>query len=82
MTPRNVSSKGFCQYIGIAYHRSILESLRDLGLIENFFKVGRKFMYPIEEAEKINQLLRKNIISLKADNGYYITINKNAGAVS
>ncbi|MFY7671584.1 hypothetical protein ACOSP6_10920 [Tenacibaculum sp. MEBiC06402] len=73
-TPLNVTGKVFCERIGIAYNSQILQSLRDLQLI-SFFKVGKKYLYPFEETEKINHQLRKGEISIKVNKGYYVTLN-------
>jgi hypothetical protein len=51
-----------------------MQSLRDQGLVD-FFKVGKKYLYPREDIETINIKLRKGEISIKVNNGYYITIN-------
>lgn len=73
-TPLNITGKVFCERIGIAYNSQILQSLRDLQLI-TFFKVGKKYLYPYEDTEKINIKLRKGEISIKVDKGYYVTLN-------
>ena len=73
-TPLNITGKVFCERIGIAYNSQILQSLRDLQLI-SFFKVGKKYLYPFEDTEKINHKLRKGEISIKVDKGYYVTLN-------
>ncbi len=75
MTPLNLSAKSFCNYIGITYNGDILKSLRELGLIK-YFRVGKKYMYPTTEAEKISEMLLNNEISIKINNRYYITINR------
>ena len=75
MESRNFTALAFCKYLGVAKDTTILKCLRELGLV-GFFKIGKKYMYPIEEAEKINQMLRKNKISIKTDKGYYIIINE------
>ena len=74
--PLNISGKIFCETIGIAYNGQILQSLRENNLV-NFFKVGKKYMYPFEDVQKVSEKLRKGEISIKTNKGYYITINKN-----
>jgi hypothetical protein len=75
ITPLNLSGKDFCNYIGVTYDRKILKQLREQKLVIGFFKIGTKYFYPTEEGNKLSEFLRKNIISIKTDNGYYITIN-------
>ena len=74
MTPLNVTGKMFCEMIGISYNGQIMQCLRELQLVA-FFKVGKKYLYPQEDVNKVNSLLRNKDISIKTDNGYYITIN-------
>ena len=73
--PLNITGKHFCERIGIAFNSQILQSLRELNLV-GFFKVGKKYFYPFEDAEKISFMLRKGQISIKVHKGYYITLNK------
>ena len=72
--PLNITGKVFCETIGISYNGQILQCLRDLNLV-TFFKVGKKYMYPIEQTVEISNKLRKGEISIKTDRGYYITLN-------
>lgn len=74
MEKLNISGKDFCQRIGITYNGQILVHLRELGLV-NFFKIGKKYMYPSEDAKKISDKLRSGEISIKVNGGYYITLN-------
>lgn len=73
--PLNVTGKQFCNAVGIAYSNDILKELRSLNLV-GFFKVGKKYLYPFEDVKKISDSLRRGEISIKTDNGYYLTINK------
>ena len=75
ITPLNITGKDLCIKIGVAYNGQILKALRENGLV-NFFKVGKKYMYPTEDAKKISDMLRSGEISIKVDGGYYITLNK------
>lgn len=72
--PLNVSGKQFCEAVGITYNGQILENLRALKLVD-FFKVGKKYMYPSEDVKKVSDKLRNGEISIKTNNGYYITLN-------
>jgi hypothetical protein len=72
--PLNLTGRAFCERLGIAYNGQIMQALRDQGLVD-FFKVGKKYLYPREDIETINLKLRKGEISIKVNNGYYITIN-------
>ncbi|MFL0063714.1 hypothetical protein [Tenacibaculum maritimum] len=72
--PLNVSGKIFCKTIGLTYNGEILQALRDLNLV-NFFKIGKKYMYPFEETKLISDMLRDGKISIKTNGGYYITLN-------
>lgn len=74
MNPLNVTGKAFCDEIGISYNGQIMQSLRELKLV-NFFKVGKKYLYHYEDIKRVNELLRKGEISIKTNNGYYITLN-------
>ncbi|TDQ27682.1 hypothetical protein [Tenacibaculum caenipelagi] len=74
MNPLNVTGKAFCDEIGISYNGQIMQSLRELKLV-NFFKVGKKYLYHYEDIKIVNELLRKGEISIKTNNGYYITLN-------
>lgn len=74
-TPLNLTGKNFCETIGIAYNGQILQSLRENKLVD-FFKVGKKYMYPVEDVKKVSDKLRNGEISIKTNDGYYITINK------
>jgi len=73
MEARNLTAFEFCKYLGVAKDTTIMKCLRELGLV-SFFNIGKKFMYPLEEAEKVNQRLRNNEISIKTNKGYYIII--------
>ncbi|WP_299134619.1 hypothetical protein [uncultured Tenacibaculum sp.] len=73
--PLNITGKTFCQTIGITYNGQILQSLRELNLV-SFFKVGKKYMYPVEETTIISDKLRNGEISIKTNDGYYITLNE------
>jgi hypothetical protein len=73
--PLNITGKAFCERVGIAFNSQILQSLRELQLVD-FFKVGKKYFYPYEDAEKISSMLRKGQISIKVHKGYYITLNE------
>ncbi|WP_233881838.1 hypothetical protein [Tenacibaculum piscium] len=75
ITPLNVSGNEFCKRLGISQNATIMQCFRNLELV-NFFKVGKKYMYPFENIEKVNQMLINNEISIKSDKGYYITLNK------
>ena len=72
--PLNLDGKSFLGRIGVTYHNDILLQLRELNLV-NFFKVGKKYMYPAEDAKKISEKLRRREISIRTNNGYYIHIN-------
>jgi len=74
MNPLNVTGKEFCNALGVAYNGDILKSLRTLKLVD-FFKIGKKYMYPFEDVKKVSDMLRKGEISIKTNNGYYITLN-------
>lgn len=74
MTSLNVSGKQFCEAVGITYNGDILKDLRSLQIV-SFFKVGKKYMYPSEDIKKVSDKLRKGEISIKTNNGYYITLN-------
>lgn len=74
MTPLNVTGKTFCNAVGIAFNNQILQSLREHKLV-SFFKVGNKYLYPSEDVRKVSDKLRKGEISIKTNNGYYITFN-------
>ena len=74
ITPLNITGKELCERVGMAYHRNILIQLRELGLV-NFFKIGKKYLYHVEDVKKISDKLRNGEISIKTDGGYYITIN-------
>jgi len=52
-----------------------MQALRELGLV-SFFKVGKKYLYAYEDIDAVNQKLRKGEISIKINNGYYITLNE------
>lgn len=75
ITPLNISSKEFCKSLGVAYNGDILKDLRELGLVD-FFKVGKKYLYPSEDVVKVSNMLRSGEISIKTNGGYYITINE------
>ncbi|WP_341217071.1 hypothetical protein [uncultured Wocania sp.] len=75
ITPLNLSGKEFSEALGITYNGDILKELRSLQLV-SFFKIGKKYMYPTEDVKKVSNMLRNNEISIKTNNGYYITINK------
>lgn len=72
--PLNLTGKAFCEKLGVSYNGQIMQALRELGLV-NFFKVGKKYLYAYEDIDSVNQKLRRGEISIKVDNGYYITIN-------
>lgn len=72
--PLNISGKQFCEAIGLTYNGDILKELRNLQLV-SFFKIGKKYMYPYEDVKKVSDKLRNNEISIKTNNGYYITLN-------
>jgi len=75
ITPLNISSTAFCKHIGLANNGEILKQLRELNLVR-FFKIGKKYMYPAEDAKKVSDLLRDHKISIKTyKGGYYITLN-------
>lgn len=74
MTPMNLSGKEFCQMLGLTYNGDILKDLRNLQVVD-FFKVGKKYMYPVEDVKKVSDKLRKGEISIKTNNGYYVTLN-------
>lgn len=71
----NITGKDLCNKIGVSYNAQILRELREKALV-NFFKIGKKYMYPSEDAIKISNKLRKGEISIKVNNGYYITFNE------
>ena len=73
--PLNINGTEFCNRIGIAYNRAILNDLRELNLVK-FFRIGTKYMYPAKDVEKVNELLLTGKISIKTNRGYYITLNK------
>ena len=72
--PLNLTGKAFCERLGLSFNGQIMQSMRELGLV-NFFKVGKKYLYAYEDIEVVNQKLRKGEISIRVDNGYYITLN-------
>ena len=72
--PLNLTGKVFCENLGLSFNGQIMQSLRELGLV-SFFKVGKKYLYAYEDIEAVNQKLRNGKISIKVNNGYYITLN-------
>ena len=72
--PLNITGRKFLQEIGLTYQNEILIKLRELNLV-TWFKIGNKYLYASEDAERISEKLRKKEISIKTDKGYYITIN-------
>ena len=73
--PLNLTGKAFCERLGVSYNGQIMQALRELGLV-SFFKVGKKYLYAYEDIEAVNQKLRKGEISIRVNNGYYITLNE------
>lgn len=73
--PLNLTGKVFCERLGLSFNGQIMQSMRDLGLV-NFFKVGKKYLYAYEDIEKVNKKLREGKISIKVNKGYYITVNE------
>lgn len=73
--PLNLTGKVFCERLGLSFNGQIMQSMRELGLV-SFFKVGKKYLYAYEDIEIVNKKLRKGEISIKVDNGYYITLNE------
>lgn len=73
MTPLNVNAKDFCKRVGLNYRPELMEKLRELKLV-SFFNKGRKYMYRLSDAEKLDQMLHDGEISIKGGN--HITINK------
>ncbi len=72
--PLNLTGKVFCERLGLSFNGQIMQSMRELGLV-SFFKVGKKYLYANEDIEIVNKKLREGEISIKVDNGYYITLN-------
>lgn len=73
--PLNLTGRAFCERLGLAYNGQIMQAMRELQLV-NFFKVGKKYLYASEDLDSVNQKLRKGEISIRVDNGYYITLNE------
>ena len=71
--PLNLKVEDFCKRVGLAYHSTVLQKLRELYLV-TFFKVRTKYFYASEDAVKISDILRKGEIQIKSDKGYYITL--------
>lgn len=74
MSSLNITGQELCKKIGVSYNRTILSELRRLNLV-TFFKVGKKYFYAHEDAEKVSDKLRSGEISIKVNKGYYITLN-------
>lgn len=74
MEPLNMNASKFCERVGIANDSTLLQRLRDLQLVRHF-KMGKKYMYYSEDATKLSDMLRNNKISIKTNNGYYVTLN-------
>ncbi|NAS30395.1 hypothetical protein GTQ40_05385 [Flavobacteriaceae bacterium R38] len=72
--PLNLTGKAFCERLGVSFNGQIMQSMRELGLV-NFFKVGKKYLYAHEDIDIVNHKLRKGEISIRVNKGYYITIN-------
>lgn len=72
--PLNITGEVLCKSIGIAYNGTIVKQFRSHGLVE-FFKVGKKYMYPSEYIKILSDKLQNKEITIKTDKGYYITLN-------
>lgn len=73
--PMNLTAEQFCKTLGLAHNYQIMEQLRELKLV-TFFKVGKKYMYPRTNIDKVQRLLESQKISIKVSGGYYITLNE------
>jgi hypothetical protein len=74
----NVTGEQFCNYLGLPIRRDIMQQLRELQLVQ-FFKIGKKYMYPRVYIDIVQKLLVNGDIQIRTDKGeYYITLIKKA----
>lgn len=75
MQPLNLTNEQFCNALGLPRRADLMFHLRDLQLVK-FFKVGKKYMYPVEYLHKVQEMLVRGDIQIKTDNGsYYVTLS-------
>ena len=74
----NVTGEQFCNYLGLPIRRDIMQQLRELQLVQ-FFKIGKKYMYPRVYIDIVQKLLVNGDIHIRTDKAeYYITLIKKA----
>ena len=66
MTPLNVTAQEFCSRVGITHSSKLMENLRELKLV-SFFKIGRKRLYALKDAEILSELLHNGEYSIKGE---------------
>lgn len=73
----NLTNKEFCNALGLPFRADLMLQFRELQLVK-FFKIGKKYMYPVEYLYKIQKMLVDGDIKIKTDKGeYYVTLVKN-----
>lgn len=78
----NVTGEQFCNSLGLPIRRDIMQQLRELQLVQ-FFKIGKKYMYPRVYIDIVQKLLVNGDIQIRTDKGeYYITLIKKAPPAS
>lgn len=76
--PLNVTGDQFCVALGLPKRRDIMQQLRDLQLVQ-FFKIGKKYMYPRTYINAIQEMLLGGKIQIRTDKGeYYIVLIEKA----
>ena len=62
----NVTGEQFCNYLGLPIRRDIMQQLRELQLVQ-FFKIGKKYMYPRVYIDIVQKLLVNGDIQIRTE---------------
>lgn len=76
MQPLNLTNEEFCNALGLPRRPDLMLQFRELQLVK-FFKIGKKYMYPIECLYEVQEMLVRGDIQIKTDQGaYYVALTK------